>query len=93
MTLPVPGSFENSLFFSNAGIFKDGPFDEFYDISAIPDLTAATATASDFRLGAGTPIRDLIDMLESQAAADPVAYGYATQMAAHLKKVNLTDSD
>ena len=71
-----------------SGIYEDGPIDLLYDVSGIPELLESTANANEFIVGAGTPIRDFIEMLESQATADPMAYAYGTQMAAHLKKVS-----
>ncbi len=64
-----------------AGVYPSGPYDQYFDASSVPELTSFVADAQDFIVGAGVAIADFADMLEAQAEADPVAFGYGLQVS------------
>lgn len=74
---------------TGVGIYNsDGPFDQFIDVTGIPDLTSILPPPGPFIVGAGVALNDFIDALEVRAQADPIGFGYCTQMVAHIRKVS-----
>ena len=74
---------EQSILLLFLGIFKDGPFDKYLDITGIGPLTSVSF--DPLVIGSALPIGDFIDVLESVSNA--TEYAYAKQLANHLKKV------
>ncbi len=51
-------------------MYHDGPYDQFIDVSGVPELTAFTLDP-DLIVGGGVSVSDMAELLEGRAAADP----------------------
>lgn len=66
------------------GVYKAGIHTMLIDVNSVPEL--ATITLEPFNIGGGVALTDFIEALYVQSSTE--GYSYATQMAAHLKKVS-----
>eukprot|EP00095_Tigriopus_kingsejongensis_P005797 maker-scaffold88_size394946-snap-gene-2.26 protein:Tk05797 transcript:maker-scaffold88_size394946-snap-gene-2.26-mRNA-1 annotation:"hypothetical protein DAPPUDRAFT_313254" len=73
---------------TGTGIYDDGPYGTYVDITGIPELS--TITTNPFNVGGGVALTEMIVALKSQANNSP-GYAYAKQVAQHLMKVANTN--
>ena len=71
---------------TGTGIYRDGPYATYIDITKVPDL--ATITTSPYNVGGGVSLTTFMASLEAQGASGP-EFAYCLQMAKHIKKVLL----
>ncbi len=70
---------------------KDGPFDQYIDITGINELHEHTQEDPYLLIGGSVTLTSLMTILREAASADPVGYAYCSRLADHLQKVANTN--
>ncbi|XP_059083877.1 uncharacterized protein LOC131881124 isoform X2 [Tigriopus californicus] len=73
---------------TGTGIYNDGPYSTFVDITGIPELVAVTMDS--FNVGGSVALTDFIDVLKTQFGRSK-SFNYTLQIAKHLEKVANTN--
>ena len=68
---------------SSKGIYSDGPYATYINVTKISDLTAITT--NPFQVGGGVSLTNFMAVLETQSAV--AGYEYCLQMKNHIMKV------